>query len=107
LVARNNVPATKMMFLQPDLRIKETGKKKDTAKSLSEKELQSWKNGGGHSPVANSQFLRSKWGTWDTYAAATKLTLSTIVWDCSVRKSTPENGNGTNFENCLSIAVNM
>jgi hypothetical protein len=46
-------------------------------------------------------------GDLDTYTAATKLTLSTIVWDCSVRKSTPENGNGTNFENCLSIAVNM
>ncbi len=46
-------------------------------------------------------------GDLDTYAAATKLTLSTIVWDSSVKKSTPENGNGTNFENCLSIVVNM
>jgi hypothetical protein len=46
-------------------------------------------------------------GYLDTYAATTELTLSTIVWDRSVRKSTPENGNGTNFENCLLIAVNM
>jgi hypothetical protein len=43
----------------------------------------------------------------DTYAAATELTLSTIIWDRSVIKSTPENGNGTNFENCLLVAVNV